>query len=108
MDRRRWNEPVDERIVAEGLQLGHREMLRIPRGAGLLVAAQSGALWLTEEGKPADIFVTPGRWYRIERDALTIAMALEPASVTLSAPLSSRASFAIERLSADGTQSTPL
>lgn len=103
MDRRRWSEPVDERIVAEGMQLGHREMLRIVRGSRLLVSVQTGTLWLTEEGKPEDIFVTPGRWYRIESDALAVGLALEPAQVTISAPLAAPAAWQIERIGSDGT-----
>ncbi len=103
MDRRRWTEPVDERIVAEGMQLERREMLRIERGARLLVSVQAGLVWLTEEGKPADILVTPGRWYRIENDALTIALALEPTQLAISAPLAAPAAWQIERIASDGT-----
>jgi hypothetical protein len=102
MDRRRWSEPVDERIVAEGMQLERHEMLRIAQGAQLLVAVQSGALWITEEGKPEDLFVTPGRWYRIESDALAVATALESAQVTISAPLAAPGAWQIERIGSDG------
>ena len=61
MDRRTWKEPVDERIVAEGVFLEHRGVLRITNGAGLLVAAHAGTLWITEEGDRRDIVVTNGR-----------------------------------------------
>lgn len=87
MDRRRWKEPVDERIVAEGMRLEQRGLMRITRGTHLLVAAQSGTLWITEEGNSADFLVTPGRWHRIQGDGLVIALALQPAVFTISAPL---------------------
>lgn len=108
MDRRRWNEPVDERIVAEGMQLGQREMLRIARGSQLLVSVQSGTLWLTEEGQPRDILVTPGRWHRIKNDALAIGLALESAQVTISAPIAAPSTWQVERLASDGTTAARL
>ncbi len=69
MDRRTWKEPVDERIVADGLFLEHRAMLHITRGAGLLVSAQTGTLWITHDGKLDDIVLTSGQWHRIEIQA---------------------------------------
>jgi hypothetical protein len=96
MDRRTWKEPVDERIVAEGVFLDHRAALRITGGAGLLVAAHSGALWITEDNDRRDIIVTGARSYRIESDSLALVNALEPASVTISAPLGIPARWTIE------------
>jgi len=87
MDRRTWKEPVDERIVADGIFLQYRAVLRITDGAGLLVAAHAGTLWITEEGDRRDIVVTNGRSHRIESDRLVIVNALVPTSVTISAPL---------------------
>jgi hypothetical protein len=87
MDRRTWKEPVDERIVADGIFLQYRAVLRITDGAGLLVAAHAGTLWITEEGDRRDIVVTNGRSQRIESDRLVIVNALVPTSVTISAPL---------------------
>ena len=87
MDRRTWKEPVDERIVADGVFLEHRGVLRVTNGTGLLVAAHAGTLWITENGDPRDVIVTSARSYRIEGNGLVIINALEPASVTISAPL---------------------
>jgi hypothetical protein len=102
MDRRTWKEPVDERIVAEGVYLEHRGVLRITNGTGLLVAAHAGTLWITEEGDRRDIIVTNGRSHRIESDGLTIVNALEPAIVTTSAPLSLQARWTIDGATAIG------
>jgi len=96
MDRRTWKEPVDERIVAEGVFLDHRAVLRIENGAGLLVAAHAGALWITEDSDRRDYVVTAVRSHRIERDGLAIVHALEPASVTISAPLGSAPRWTID------------
>ena len=102
MDRRTWKEPVDERIVAEGVFLEHRGVLRITNGAGLLVAAHAGTLWITEEGDRRDIIVKNGRSYRIESDGLAIVNALEHAIVTVSAPLGIRARWTIDGATAIG------
>lgn len=102
MDRRTWNEPVDERIVADGLFLERRAMLRIARGAGLLVTSHTGTLWITQEGKRDDIVLAAGQWHRLEGDALAIASALEATIVTISAPLAAAARWRIERVSAEG------
>jgi len=96
MDRRTWKDPVDERIVADGVFLAHRAVLRITGGAGLLVAAHAGTLWITEEGEPRDVIVTSARSYRIESDGLAIVNALDPSSVTISAPLGIPARWTIE------------
>ena len=107
MDRRTWKEPVDERIVAEGVHLEHRAVLRITHGAGLLLAAHSGALWITEDGDRRDIIVTSARSHRIESDGLTIINALEPANVTISAPLGIAAGWTIDSSSSNGVHIAP-
>lgn len=96
MDRRTWKEPVDERIVADGIFLEHRAGLRIEHGTRLLVSAHGGTLWITEEGNPADIIVKPGTWHRIATDAATLVYALEPACATISAPLGIPARWTID------------
>jgi DUF2917 family protein len=102
MDRRAWKEPVDERIVAEGVFLEHRAVLRITNGAGLLIAAHAGTLWITEEGDRRDVIVTNGRSYRIKSDGLTIVNALEHAIVTISARLGLHARWTIDGATAIG------
>ena len=102
MDRRNWKEPVDERIVADGVFLEHRGVLRITGGAGLLVTAHAGTLWITEEGDPRDVIVTNDRSHRIGRDGLAIVNALEHAIVTISAPLGVQARWTIDGATAIG------
>src|SRR5262245_2644075 len=96
MDRRTWKEPVDERIVADGLFLEHGAVLRVANGTGLLVAAHAGTLWITEDGDQRDIIVTNGRSYRIRSDGLAIVNALQHAIVTVSAPLGVPARWTID------------
>jgi DUF2917 family protein len=102
MDRRTWKEPVDDRIVAEGLFLERRAMLRIARGAGLLVSADTGTVWITQEGKPHDIILTAGQWHRLQGDAPVIASAMRATILTISAPLAASARWKIQRISAQG------
>jgi hypothetical protein len=102
MDRRTWKEPVDERIVADGVFLEHRGVMRVTGGTGLLVAAHAGTLWITEDGDQRDIIVTNGRSYRIRSDGLAIVNALEHAVVTISAPLAAPARWTIDGASAIG------
>lgn len=102
MDRRTWQEPVDERIVVEGVFLEHGAVLRITNGRGLLVTAHVGTLWITEQGDRRDVIVTGSRSYRIESDGLAIVNALEGASVTISAPLGIAARWAIEGAASGG------
>ncbi|HEV8096125.1 MAG TPA: DUF2917 domain-containing protein [Burkholderiales bacterium] len=104
MDSRTWKEPVDDRIVAEGLFLEHRAMLCIARGTGLLVSSHTGTLWITQEGKRDDIVLTAGEWHRLESDALAIASALGATIVTISAPLAAAARWEIQRVSAEGVR----
>jgi len=101
MDRRTWKEPVDERIVADGLFLEQRAMLHIARGAGLLISASTGALWITQDGNLDDIVLTSGQWHRLDGDAV-IASALQATIVTISAPLAATPRWKIQRVSAAG------
>ena len=102
MDRRTWKEPVDERIVADGVFLEQRGVLRITNGAGLLVAAHAGTLWITVEGDRRDFVVKNGRSCRIESNGLAIVNALEHAIVTVSAPLAIKARWTIDGATATG------
>ena len=102
MDRRTWKEPVDERIVADGLFLEQRAMLHIARGAGLLISANTGTLWITQDGKLDDIVLTAGQWHRIDGDAVVLASALRATIVTISAPLAATPRWKIQRVSAAG------
>ena len=98
MDRRQWKEPVGEQIVAEGISLEQRSLLRITDGAQLVVTVQSGTLWITEEGNSGDYIVPPGRWYRVHGDGLVIGLALQPSVVTVSAPLAAAARWQISEV----------
>ena len=102
MDRRTWKEPVDERIVVEGVFLEHGAVLRITNGSGLLVTAHVGTLWITEQGDRRDVIVTGSRSYRIESDGLAIVNALQGASVTISAPLGIPARWTVEGAASGG------
>ena len=102
MDRRTWKEPVDQRIVAEGVYLAHRDLLRAERADQLLIAVHAGALWITQDGISGDVVIQAGEWHRLQGDGVVIANALSPASLTISAPLGASRRWEIERIAAHG------
>jgi hypothetical protein len=77
MDRRTWKEPMDERIVADGVFLEQRAVLCITRGVAARSRARRHGLD-TEEGRLHDTIVKPGKWYRLQTDALAIVYDGDP------------------------------
>jgi hypothetical protein len=100
MDRRIWNEPVDEQVLAEDIALAAHELLRITDGSGLLVYVLSGQAWLTQERDRRDTVLSAGRWYRLDRDGKALVSAFEDTRLTVSAPLSAKPRWRIARVRA--------
>lgn len=50
---------------AIALTLPAAATMKLAGATGLRVEAREGRLWLTEEGCPDDVFLTPGQWYRV-------------------------------------------
>jgi Protein of unknown function (DUF2917) len=69
--------------LANGIDLARGSSLRIDDGAGTLVYVWEGELWITQEGDTRDHFVSPGRWFRIERDGTSLLYATRSTRVTL-------------------------
>jgi hypothetical protein len=59
--------------------------VRIEDGAGILVYVWEGELWITQEGDGRDYFVTPGRWFRLERNGTSLLYATRRTRATLTA-----------------------
>ena len=64
--------------------------LRPPAG-GLVLAALSGTLVVTQQGDRDDHVLTPGATLRVARRGLVVAWALSDASLSVTAPCPSRA-----------------
>ena len=76
---------MDGYLVHGGIDLARGSSVRIDDGAGILVYVWDGELWITQEGDTRDHFVSPGRWFRIERDGAALLYATRSTHATLTA-----------------------
>jgi hypothetical protein len=72
--------------------------LRVSDGRGRVIAVFAGRVWITQDNDSRDIVVEAGESFQIDRDGLTLAMALRDSQVMLlaaepSAPLRSSRSY---------------
>lgn len=68
-----------------GLRLQEGTVLRVFNGAGTLICARAGSVWITEENQASDIVLDPGGCYRLRHRGLAVVNApLGNADVTLS------------------------
>jgi hypothetical protein len=64
------------------LQLKRGQMLKVVDGVGSTVCARHAPVWITEENRPRDIVVEPGRCYQLSARGVTVIEALGDASVS--------------------------
>jgi hypothetical protein len=64
------------------LQLKRGQLLKVVDGAGSTVCAQNAAVWITEENRPRDIVVEPGRCYRLSQRGVAVIEALGETAVS--------------------------
>ena len=79
---------MDGYVVHGGMGLARGSSVRIDDGAGILVYVWEGELWVTQENDRRDQFVTPGRWFRLERNGTSLLHATRRSHLTLTAPTS--------------------
>jgi hypothetical protein len=77
---------MDGYVVHGGMGMARGSSVRIDDGAGILVYVWDGELWITQEGDSRDHFVSPGRWFRLERDGAALLYATRSTHATLTAP----------------------
>ena len=65
------------------LRLERGQTLRVVDGAGSMICAHSGSLWITEENRPRDVVLSTGGCYRLREPGVAVVEALAQASVTL-------------------------
>jgi hypothetical protein len=64
------------------LQMSRGQTLKVVDGAGSTVCATHAAVWITEENRPRDIVLEPGRCYRLSNRGVAVIEALGEASVS--------------------------
>ena len=64
------------------LQLQRGQTLKVVDGAGSTICASHAAVWITEENRPRDIVLEPGRCYRLSNGGVAVIEALGEASVS--------------------------
>jgi len=58
------------------VQLGPNQTLKVVNGAGSTVTAVQGAVWITEENRPADIVLEQGKSYRLRERGVALVNSL--------------------------------
>ena len=64
------------------LRLQRGQTLKVVDGEGSTVCASHAAVWITEENRPRDIVLEPGRCYRLSHRGVAVIEALGEASVS--------------------------
>lgn len=82
-----------EYLVQGSLAMTRGSVLRIEDGADLLMHVCEGSLWLTQEGDRRDRYLGAGSWFRLDRDGVAVASALQRSVVTLYPAARPRASL---------------
>ena len=63
-------------LRAGNVKLGPNQTLRVVDGEGTTVCAVEGAVWITEENQPRDIFLEHGACYLLLHGGIAILNAL--------------------------------
>lgn len=66
------------------LQLARHGHVEVIDGRGASVRCLLGSLWLTQDGDPRDIVLTPGDSFTLDRDGMAIIFATADSTVALS------------------------
>jgi hypothetical protein len=69
-------------LKAGALRMTRGQTLRVLDGAGSTVTAANAAVWITEENRPRDIVLEPGKTYRLANRGVAVIEALGEASVS--------------------------
>jgi hypothetical protein len=67
--------------VAAMIALEREASLRVEPGARVEICCLSGALWVTQEGDPRDLFLARGESLALSPRGLTLVTALEPTTL---------------------------
>jgi hypothetical protein len=76
----------NEYLVQGSIAMTRGSVLRVEDGRDLVLYVWEGGVWLTQEGEARDRHVGAGEWFRLDRQGVAVASALERTVVTLTAP----------------------
>ena len=62
------------------LKLKGRDYLRLKGARGTAIEVLAGRVWVTEDGRGRDVFLSPGRRYRVWGDGLVLVGGEKPLS----------------------------
>jgi hypothetical protein len=65
------------------VQLARGQTLKLHDGAGSIICAREGSVWVTEENSRKDVVLESGACYRLQRGGLALVQAFTEASVSL-------------------------
>jgi hypothetical protein len=77
------------------LDLWPQQVLRIDDAVALTLVCERGALWLTQDGDPRDVFLDRGDSFTLDRPGVALATALGPSSVRFNGLRNSRIGIAV-------------
>jgi len=73
-------------LAAPGLMLAKDQVLALPAADGACVTSEDGVVWITQDGDPRDVVLTPGDTFCLERDTATLVQAFAPARIRIAEP----------------------
>lgn len=68
-------------VACSAILLAPTQTLCVRDGAGLRIACLSGAIWLTQEGDPRDVFLKKPQQFTLDHPGLTLIQALRTAEI---------------------------
>ena len=73
-------------MSARTIDLGPDELAALDAAAGARVRVEQGSVWLTEEGRPQDLFMAAGREEVLDSGRRALIEGIGPARVVVIAP----------------------
>jgi len=74
---------MQSQAQASSVYLGHGQVLTLDDAQGMRIGAQTGTVWVTQEGRFQDDIVSPGDAVVVSHGGRTIVQALRAAWITI-------------------------
>ena len=87
-----------QRDWLKSMALERGEIVRVRDGRGLVLRANAGTVWVTEEGEAGDVVLVPGGAHRIASNGVTLIEAQRDARIEVEAVVGTLARRSIERV----------
>jgi hypothetical protein len=66
------------------VKIARGQTLKLHDGAGTMICAREGTVWITEENSRDDVILAPGACFRLKSTGLTLVQAFADASLQVS------------------------